>query len=41
MQTNQTTKWSEKALSIFSKKEQLSKITKRIDELKAKWGFTE
>ena len=33
--------WSEKALSVFAKREQLSKINKRIDELKAKWGFTE
>ncbi|MDH3204192.1 MAG: hypothetical protein OEL81_05905 [Nitrosopumilus sp.] len=34
-------KWSEQKLSIFSKKEQLSKINKRIDELKTKWSFVE
>jgi len=34
-------KWSEKELSVFSKKEQLNKINKRIDELKEKWGFEE
>jgi len=34
-------KYTEKNLSIFSKKEQLSNINKRIVELKTKWGFVE
>lgn len=31
----------EKKLFVFRKKEQLSKIIKRIEQLKEKWGFTD
>jgi hypothetical protein len=41
MSVSPAPKWSEKTLSVFAKREQLSKIKKRIDELKIKWGFTE